>query len=213
MKDIVIIGTGGLAKEIAYLIEEINIINPTYNILGFISEKEEDVGKTHGNYRIYNHDDWLHSYKRKINVAIAIGDPFIISKIRTKLKNNYSIEYPNIIHPNVIGDFKNIKIGEGNVITAGNIFTTDITIGSFNIFNLNGTIGHDTVIGDCNVFNPTTNISGNVTIGNNVLVGTGAQILQNIKICNNAILGAGSVLTKDIVEEGIYVGIPARKKD
>ena len=47
-------------------------------------------------------------------------------------------------------------------------------------------------------------------IGNNVSIGTNATILP-VKIVDNVVIGAGSVVTKDLLEPGIYVGNPARK--
>ena len=38
MKNIVIIGAGSLGKEVAWLIEDINKLNPTYLILGFLDD-------------------------------------------------------------------------------------------------------------------------------------------------------------------------------
>jgi acetyltransferase-like isoleucine patch superfamily enzyme len=46
-------------------------------------------------------------------------------------------------------------------------------------------------------------------IGNNVSIGTNATILPT-SICDHAVIGAGAVVTKDIVEPGIYAGNPAR---
>ena len=47
-------------------------------------------------------------------------------------------------------------------------------------------------------------------IGNNVSIGTNATILP-VSIVENAVIGAGAVVTKDILEPGIYAGNPARK--
>ena len=47
-------------------------------------------------------------------------------------------------------------------------------------------------------------------VGNNVSIGTNATILP-VKIADNVVIGAGSVVTKDILEPGIYAGNPARK--
>ncbi len=47
-------------------------------------------------------------------------------------------------------------------------------------------------------------------IGNNVSIGTNATILP-VKIADNVVIGAGSVVTKDILQPGIYAGNPARK--
>ncbi len=46
-------------------------------------------------------------------------------------------------------------------------------------------------------------------IGNQVSIGTNATILP-VNICDRVVVGAGAVVTKDIVEPGIYVGNPAR---
>ena len=48
------------------------------------------------------------------------------------------------------------------------------------------------------------------TIGNNVSLGSNSTILP-ITICDNVVVGAGSVVTKDIIDPGIYVGNPAKK--
>lgn len=48
------------------------------------------------------------------------------------------------------------------------------------------------------------------TIGHHVCIGTNATILP-VSICDHVVIGAGSVVTKDIIEPGIYAGNPARK--
>jgi len=47
------------------------------------------------------------------------------------------------------------------------------------------------------------------TIGNHVAIGTNSTILP-VRIVNNVVIGAGAVVTKDILEPGIYAGNPAR---
>jgi len=51
---------------------------------------------------------------------------------------------------------------------------------------------------------------GRVKIGNNVFVGAGSIILPNVMIGNNVIIGAGSVVTKDIPDNSVCAGNPAR---
>jgi acetyltransferase-like isoleucine patch superfamily enzyme len=50
----------------------------------------------------------------------------------------------------------------------------------------------------------------NTTIEDSVSIGSNATILP-VNICSNVVIGAGSVVTKDIVESGIYAGNPAQK--
>ncbi len=208
MKDIVIIGSGGFAKEVAFLIEEINKKKNTWNILGFI---DDNIGDSNGKYGVYENDDWLLNISVPIYVTFGIGNPDLLEKLYDKFKKNKNIKFPNIIHPSVIGDWVRIKIGVGNVICASNTFTTDITIGNCNVFNLDCTFGHDSNIGSYNVINPSSNISGGVEIGDNNLIGTNTTVLQYLKIGNKLTIGASSLVTKDLIEKGLYLGQPARK--
>jgi len=122
-----------------------------------------------------------------------------------------SITFPNLIHPSTLLDKESVVMEQGNVICAGNIFTTNISIGSFNYFNLNCTYGHDIQIGDYCVFNPGINLSGGVKIGSGCLIGTGATILQYLNIGDGAIVGAGAVVVKDVPPGLVVAGVPAKQ--
>lgn len=84
-----------------------------------------------------------------------------------------------------------VTIGDDCFISHGAMFINDIFAGG-------GPAG-----GNKDLWKPTT-------IGNNVSIGTNATILP-VTIADNVVVGAGSVVTKDIVEAGIYAGNPARK--
>jgi len=85
------------------------------------------------------------------------------------------------------------------------------------------TIGKDTIIGPGTVIRASNHrfdninvpirdqghVPGIIKIGNNVWLGAGVILLPNISIGNNTIIGAGSVVTKDIPENVIAVGVPA----
>ncbi|WP_233883719.1 acyltransferase [Tenacibaculum piscium] len=64
---------------------------------------------------------------------------------------------------------------------------------------------------DSNNSTKLVHIGSEITIGNNVQIGANATILPNVSICDNVIIGAGAVVSKSILEPGIYVGIPVKK--
>lgn len=213
MKDIYILGSGGFAKEVYFLINDINLSGevPVYNFKGFIDKGIDNTEITIGEniFPIIQEDTFLNNDQYDAaNLAIGIGTPHILEKIFNKFNEKYS--FPNLIHPNFVGHLQTIEMGKGNVITAGCIFTVDIKIGSFNIFNLNTTVGHDTVIGSFNVMNPGVNVSGGITMGEKNLIGTNATILQYLTVGDNSILGAGAVLSKNLESNWVAVGIPAK---
>lgn len=49
-----------------------------------------------------------------------------------------------------------------------------------------------------------------IKIGNNVMIGANTIILPNVNIGNNVIIGAGSVISKDIPNDSIVAGVPAK---
>lgn len=75
-------------------------------------------------------------------------------------------------------------------------------------------INEATIIGkNCLIFQGVTiglGTSGIPYIGDNVILSSGAKIIGGVKIGNNVIIGANAVVTKDIPDNSIAVGIPAK---
>jgi sugar O-acyltransferase (sialic acid O-acetyltransferase NeuD family) len=139
---------------------------------------------------------------------VAISDPHIRAKIVNRLPKNQA--YHTLIHPSaVISDW--VTIGEGSIITAGVVLTTQIELGKHAQLNLQTTIGHDCSIGDYFTTAPGAKINGNNTIGHHVYMGTNAITKQGIQIVSDVTVGMGTVVLKDIQDAGVYIGCPAQK--
>lgn len=210
MKDIAIYGAGGFGREVACLLNRINSTEAQWNLIGFIDDVK-DVGYENGYGKVLGGIDYLNSYSQELNVVIAIGSPYGVASIVSKICNS-NIVFPNIIHPDFnIVDPQSFKIGKGNIIQGGCSVSCDVTIGDFNVFNGSITLGHDDNIGNYNSFMPAIRVSGGVVIGNCNFFGVGSIILQQIKIGNNIRLGAGSVLMTKPKDGNLYMGNPAKK--
>lgn len=62
-----------------------------------------------------------------------------------------------------------------------------------------------------NLYNlPNIDKFGEIKIGNNVFIGTKTIIMPNVTIGNNVIIGAGSIVTRDIQDNSVACGIPAK---
>ena len=209
MQKIAIIGTGGFSREVLDVILAMNDSGCGYDFVGFIGEKHRDGGIN--GYPVIGTDEEINSnIDTKLAVVIGVGSPILKKRIREKY-NNPNIYFPTIIHPSVIIGNKNQSIiGQGCVICAGTIMTTNFCIGDFVTLNLMCTVGHDTVIGDYSSFMPSVNISGEVSIGEMVYVGTGAKIINGLNILVGATVGAGAVVTKDVQQNVTVAGVPAK---
>lgn len=201
MKDIVIVGKGGLAKEIKWLLDRINHNTEEWKFLGYI-DKQADAEDVLGD------DSYLISRQEELAVVLAIGNSKLRNSIYNIFKKNKHLKFPNMIDPSVKLS-ENVYLGEGNIVCANNILTVDISIGNFNIFNLGCTVGHDVKIGNFNTINPGVNISGNVLLKDFIEVGTGTQIIQGKKIGEGVIIGAGATVINDLPDETTAVGVPA----
>ena len=209
MKNIIILGSGGFAREVIWLIEDLNKIKMQYHIVGIVTNNMEEMKKIE--YPYLGNDDCLSTYEGKnIGLVIGIGAVKARRAIAKKLEKTY-FDYPNLISKDaVIGN--NLKLGQGNIICSHTILTTDIEIGNFNIINLSCTLGHDSILENFITVNPGSNISGNVHIGNECEIGTGVKIIQGINITEKTIIGAGGVVVRDTEHEGTYIGVPAKRK-
>lgn len=208
MKNIAIFGAGGFGREVAWLIEQINKHEKIWNLIGFFDDGVAPGSEVYG-FNVLGGLEALNIFREELNIVFAIADPKAKKKIVTKVINQ-NIKFPVLMHPNVLIGDKDVNVGEGSIITAGNIITVNIQIGKHVILNLSNTVGHDTVIGNYCSFMPSVNISGEVSIGECVYVGTGAKIINQLEIGANSIIGAGAVVAKTIPENCTAVGVPAK---
>jgi sugar O-acyltransferase (sialic acid O-acetyltransferase NeuD family) len=209
MKKIAIIGAGGFGREVKMLIDQINENKVVYEFMGYYDDNIPKGSIVNG-FKVLGSINQLLQVDYNLEIVISIADPKIKKKIYETLKFNSLLNFPSLIHPNVLIGKDEVIIGYGCVICASNIITVNIVIGNFVIFNLGCTVGHDTKIGDYSSFMPSVNISGEVIISEKVYVGTGAKIINQIEIGENSIIGAGAVVSKSIPSNCTAVGVPAK---
>ena len=102
------------------------------------------------------------------------------------------------------------KIGKNLFIDHG----MGVVIGETSYIGDNVTIYHNVTLGGISPSintNEQRDIKRHPTLGDNVVVGSGAQILGPVKIGKDSLIGANAVVTKDVSERSIMVGIPAKR--
>lgn len=206
MKDIVIIGAGGFAREVAWLIEDINKKEQQWNLLGFIDDNLKLQGKEINGYKVIGTIEDYQKMSNEIYSVIAIGNGSIRKKIVNSLADK---KFGILIHPTVLMS-DTVLVKEGTIICSGNIITVNIEIGKHVILNLSNTIGHDAILKDFSTICPGINLSGNTIIGEESIIGTGSAIIQGVEIGNRSIIGAGSVIIRDVPHNCTVVGNPGK---
>lgn len=208
MKNLIIVGAGGVGKETTWIIEQINQIKEEWNIVGFIDDNESIWNSEINGYKVLGGVDYLKTLSEDIYVVIAIANYKIKKTIVEKLENKF--KFATIIHPEVYIT-RNSIIGHGSIVYPTVIMTTNINIGNHVIVSPKCGIGHDSIIKDYVSLLWNVNISGFDIIGEGTLIGSGATIIQNIKVGKSSIIGAGSVVVRDTLANKTMVGIPAKE--
>jgi len=146
-----------------------------------------------------------------VDYFIAIGGEHNML-LRAKILIN--LTHQNRIRMNCISPisyiFKNALLGSGNIILPFSHIGSQCRIGSGNIIFSHVNIEHDSVIGNNVNIAPGVKTGGGCTIGNNVFIGVGSTISDSVSIGNNTLIGAGSLVLKDIPENSLVYGSPAK---
>jgi sugar O-acyltransferase (sialic acid O-acetyltransferase NeuD family) len=211
LQKVVILGAGGFGREVLDIFVAENRVSKKWEVLGFVDDNVELHDKVLNGYPVLGPFDWFTTIDPKeIKVIAAVGDNKVRRKVVEKAKE-LGLEFCSVIHPTVIlTPF--VRFGEGVIVTAGVIFTNQISVGNHVIINLDVTIGHDTVIEDFVNLNPGVHINGNNRIEEGAYIGSGAVTIQDISIGKWSIVGAGAVVVKNIPDNVLAVGVPAKVK-
>lgn len=209
MRNFVIIGAGGFAREVLDIFEACIDAGEDCKVLGYIVESQfGGPGTIINDKPILGGFEWFKTQPPGTYTVCGVGAPEVRRRLTLQAEQN-GARFGNIIHPHAVVT-RRITLGEGVVITAGCIFTNQIRLGNHVHVNLDCTIGHDAVLEDYATLAPGVHVSGHVTLGEGAYVGTGANIIEKKKIGAWSVVGAGSVVTSDVPPNTTLVGVPGK---
>jgi sugar O-acyltransferase (sialic acid O-acetyltransferase NeuD family) len=211
-QNLVILGAGGFAREVAWLVADINKAQPgRWNLIGFWEHETERIGQVMNGASIIGFDS-VRQHIPGLYAVAAIGNPKIRERA-VREAEDIGCRFAPIIHPSAQYDPATVTIGHGTIICAGNILTVNIVIGAHVIVNLDCTIGHDIVMDDYVTLSPGCHLSGYTTIRRGAFLGTGAVTVEKCEIGARSVIGAGAVVVRDIPHDVTAVGVPAIVKE
>ena len=154
----------------------------------------------------------------KSKLSIILTYPGAKAVFFHKIANFFSIPKFNLI-ARIISQFSRFLTGieihpKANI--GKNLFIDHgmgVVIGETSEIGDNVTIYHMATLGGISPSinsNEQRNIKRHPTLKDNVVVGSGAQILGPVTVGKNAKIGANAVVTKDVPENAVMVGIPAK---
>ena len=203
--DLVVAGAGGFAREVAWLIKDLNREQLRWNLVGFWDS--EPAGSVMG-LPVFTTEEILRM--PGCQVVVAVGNPERRARIAREAADA-GLSFATLVHPSVRRD-PSVHIGAGSILCAGSTLTVDIEIGQHVIVNLHCTIGHDSRIADFVTLSPGCHLSGRTSIAEGAFMGSGAVTVEGASIGSASIIGAGAVVIRDVAPKTTAVGVPARPR-
>jgi len=183
-----------------------------YNILG-IADSINDIGTELFGYKVIGRQEQLKELVAKYDIyggLITIGDNWSRKLVCDCLKNQIpNFKFINAIHPSAtIG--MNVEFGVGNVIMAGCIINPNCIVGDFCVLLTGSQLDHDCKMCDFASISAGSITGGKVTIGKYSAITLGVTIMDRLNIGENTVVGSGSLVTKDLPDNVLAYGIPAK---
>lgn len=203
---VVIYGAGDHGRVVAEIVEA----NGRCHIAGFLDDDPALHGLCIEGYRVLGGRSALREVRDRgvTRCIIAIGSNARRRELAPVVRSQ-GLDLTTVIHPSAQISPR-AAIGAGTVVEACSVVKTGAVIGGLAIINSCVSVGHDVVVGEAVQISPGASVGGWVEIGDGTQVGLGASVIPKVKIGKNVIIGAGAAVIRDLPDNVVAVGVPAR---
>jgi sugar O-acyltransferase (sialic acid O-acetyltransferase NeuD family) len=205
-------GSGGFAREVAWLAEASAALGHAQQVRCFVDDDVSRRGAVVNGVPVVGLDEASERYPEACWL-VGLGDP---SRRRRAVEEVEArgFRFATLVHPGVVRS-PWVEIGAGSVIFPGSTLTTNVEIGEHVQVNPGCSIGHDARIGSCSTLAPGARVSGWVHIGERVYLGAGAVVINGtwrepLVIGDDVTIGAAACVTGSVANATTVTGIPAR---
>jgi sugar O-acyltransferase (sialic acid O-acetyltransferase NeuD family) len=207
---LLVFGAGGSGREVAWLAEQ--AWGDRVRVRFVVDDPRYLVPFVNGRELMLLSDVTPDSTARFV---VALGDSAARRRVAEAMAE-LGARATTIVHPRVEMS-RWVDIGEGSIVCAGTVVTTNVQIGRHVQINVGCTISHDVVTGDFSTISPGVHIAGHVRIGHDVFIGTGASIINGradapLVIGDGAVVAAGACVVKPVEAGALVAGVPAVRK-
>jgi sugar O-acyltransferase (sialic acid O-acetyltransferase NeuD family) len=209
---LVILGTGGTARDILDTVLDLNATGAGagFDCVGFLDDNRAVWGSS------------LHGVPvlGPLRSARELSDCVFVNGIGSSgnfwrkgdiiAGTGIAIDrFATVIHPTASVS-RSASIGRGVVILQHVSVTSNATIGDHVVVLPNSVVSHDDWIGDYTCVAGGVCISGNVRVGRSCYIGSRSALISGIEVGNGSLIGMGSVVLHDVEPNSVVVGNPAR---
>jgi sugar O-acyltransferase (sialic acid O-acetyltransferase NeuD family) len=209
--DLVLVGSGGFARETAEAVRAATAAGIPWRLLGFIDDDPARLGAIVDGTPVIGGRDQL-KLLPDARIVVCTGRPDnYVSRPRIVTELGFPSErYATIVHPTASVS-PSSSVGPGSVLLANTVLTAAVRMGNHVAVMPHVTLTHDDVIDDFATLASRSALGGGVRISRGAYIGAGALIGQGLVIGELALVGMGAVVTKNVPAREVWIGNPARR--
>ncbi len=203
MKELIILGGGPHAHEMADIARRMNKVIPTWEFKGFLVPKKEieRVGE-----RSPVGDVILGTYAD----IQRFPEAWFVPEVNCGCENIPHERMVSLIAPSAfVSD--TARVGKGSVIYPNCFVGHNTILGERTFVLSNSIINHDSQLEDDIIITASVSIAGYVKIGAGCYIGQACNIKEYLTIGKNSLIGMGSVVLRDVTPNSVMVGNPAKR--
>jgi sugar O-acyltransferase (sialic acid O-acetyltransferase NeuD family) len=208
MKRLIIVGAGGLGREVETLARIDPAHGSAWSLGGFLDTRPGVLDGFATELRVLGDPSSFDPGRDDVFV-VAIGDTRfkrkVIAPLRLKGAGFVSLVSNVRLSP---------RVRHGATVFAdGAMVAVDVAIGDYAFVGSQAILGHDVVVGDFAHLGARCFIAGGARIGNGATIHPMASIAKDVRIGDDATVGLGAVVFHDVAPGATVVGNPARRID
>ena len=202
MRELVIVGAGGFARETAAAAAAAG-----WRVLGFVDDDPALHGTTRSGLPILGPV----SATAETAVVVCVGNPRDYTA-RQRIVERLGLpaqRYATVVHPDATVGAGSV-VGPGSVLLAGTVLTADVTVGAHVAVMPQAVLTHDDRVGDYATIASGVRLGGGAMLDRGAYVGAGALVREGVTVGAWSLVGMGSVVLRDVPPGEVWAGNPAR---
>jgi sugar O-acyltransferase (sialic acid O-acetyltransferase NeuD family) len=209
MKQLIVVGAGGLGREVfQYALDARSKAGET-EVLGFLDDNPKALSGDPLEGKILG-DTASFRVEPQHRFIIGVGDPATRQALAQQIAARGG-RFATVVHP-LAYVASTAGIAEGCILAPYVFVGAGARLGAHVVLNARASVGHDVVLAEHCVLSPHCVIGGSSTLGQGVFMGSSATVVPQRSIGSCSKISAGAVVLHDIPSGALAVGNPAKAR-
>ena len=204
MRDLVLVGASGLAREVMAMQQT------GARVIGVLDDDPGLHGHSIGGVEILGGVELAGELPGALTVCVGSG-----SGRRSVVQRLAALGVGPERYATVVDDSARLSVnslvGAGSIILAGTVLTADVIVGRHVVLMPNCTLTHDDIVDDFVTLAAGVAVGGVVRLGEAAYLGMNSSIRQRVSVGAGATIGMGAVVLSDVPAGQTWAGVPARE--